>query len=76
MQQKKITLKLTIMKTFIIVKHSKLYHIYNDVGDRVAILASREDIHIYINHIFCPSSFTSYTFKPTVVAGTFIVTMY
>ena len=75
MQQKKITLKLTIMKTFIIVKHSKLYHIYNGDGDRVAILASREDIHIYMNHIFCPSSFTSYTLKPTVDAGTIILTM-
>ncbi|WP_210522196.1 hypothetical protein [Hymenobacter terricola] len=63
------------MKTLLIVKHSKLYHIYNGEGERVAILASREDIHFYIKHIFCPPLFTSYTLKPTVVAGTFIVTV-
>ena len=77
MQQKKITLKLTIMKTYIIVKaSSKRYHIYNGAGDCVATVPSRMEVVSYLNEVFCPSSCTSYTFKDTAASGTFIVTMY
>ena len=64
------------MKTYTIVKaSSKRYHIYNGDGECVAIVSSRWEALTYIDQVFCPSSFTSYTFKPTAVAGTFIVTM-
>ena len=83
MQQKKITLKLTIMKTYIIVKaSSKRYHIYNGAGDCVATVPSRMEVISYLNEVshlnevFCPSSCISYTFKNTAASGTFIVTMY
>lgn len=64
------------MKTYIIVKAaSKRYHIYNEVGECVAIVSSRFEVSNYIDEVFCPSSCTSYTFKHTAAAGTFIVTM-
>lgn len=62
--------------TFIIVKsEAKRYHIYNGVGDCVAIVSSRQEVINYINEVFCPSSFTSYTFRYTAAPGTFIVTL-
>ena len=61
--------------TFIIVKHSKLYHIYNGVGQCVAIASSYWEVFTYLDEVFCPSSYTSYTVKPTAAAGTQIVTM-
>ena len=71
MQQKKITLKLTIMKTYIIVKaSSKRYNIYNGAGDCVATVPSRMEVVSYLNEVFC------HTFKDTAASGTFIVTMY
>lgn len=77
MQQKKITLKLTIMKTYIIVKaSSKRYHIYNGAGDCVATVPSWKEVFSYLKEGFCLSSCTSYTFKDTAASGTFIVTMY
>lgn len=64
------------MKTYIIVKApSKRYHIYNSAGECVAIVASRMEVSNFLNAIFCPSTCTSYTFKYTAAAGTFIVTM-
>ena len=75
MQQKKITLKLTIMKTYIIVKaSSKRYHIYTCAGDCLATVPSRMEVFSYLNEAFYPSS--CITFKRTAVSGTFIVTMY
>ena len=65
------------MKTYIIAKaSSKRYHIYNGAGECVAIVPSRMEVSSYLNEVFCPSSCTSYTFKSTAAAGTFIVTMY
>ena len=65
------------MKTYIIVKaSSKRYHIYNGAGECVAIVSSRMEVSSYLNEVFCPSSCTSYTFKYTAAAGTFIVTMH
>ena len=76
MQCDKTTLKLTIMKTFIIVEAiSQRYHIYNADGDCVAILSSRKEVCSYIHDALFASSFTSYTFKYTAAPGTFIVTM-
>ena len=76
MQCDKTTLILTIMKTYIIVKaSSKRYHIYNGFGECVAIVASRWACFNYLDEVFCPSSCTSYTVKPSAAAGTFIVTM-
>ena len=64
------------MKTYIIVKaSSKRYHIYNGFGECVASVPSRMEVFSYLNEVFCPSSCTSYTAKPTAAAGTFIVTM-
>ena len=64
------------MMTFIIVKSSsKRFHIYNGVGECVAIRSSRMEVISYLNEVFCPSSCTSYTFQNTVAPGTFIVTM-
>ena len=64
------------MKTFVIVKaSSKRYHIYNGAGECVAIRPSRIEVFSYLNEVFSPSSCTSYTFKPTAVAGTFNATM-
>ena len=64
------------MKTYIIVKAStKRYHIYNGAGECVAIVSSYWEVLTYIDEVFCLSSCTSYTFKPTSAAGTFIVTM-
>ena len=64
------------MKTYIIIKaSSKRYNIYTGDGECVAIVSSRWAVFNYIDEVFCPSSFTSYTLKPTAVAGTFIVTM-
>ena len=66
---------LTTTMTFVIVKApSKRYHIYDGFGDCVAIVASRQEVSNYINEVFCPSLYTSYTFKYTAAAGTFIVT--
>lgn len=77
MQCDKTTLILTIMKTFIIVKaSSKRYHIYDGAGDFVTIASSRSEVFNYLNEVFCPSSYRTYTFKYTAAAGTFIVTMY
>lgn len=64
------------METYIIVKApSKRYHIYDGFGDCVAIVSSRMEVENFIHEVFCPSSFTSYTFKYTAAPGTFIVTM-
>lgn len=64
------------MKTYIIVQaSSNRYHIYNGAGECVAIVSSRFEISNYLNEVFCPSSCTTYTFKYTAAAGTFIVTM-
>ena len=64
------------MKTFVIVKaSSKRYHIYNGSGDCVTIVSSRGEVFNYIDEVFCPSSYRTYTFKYTAAAGTFIVTM-
>jgi len=64
------------MKTLIIVQSSSnRYHIYNGVGDCVAIVSSPKEVTDYIHEVFCPSSFTSYTFKYTASEGTIIVTM-
>ena len=71
-----LTRNITTMDTYIIVKApSKRYHIYDGVGDCVAIVRSRMEVFNYLNEVFCPSSYTSYTFKYTAAAGTFIVTM-
>ena len=70
------TRNITTMKTYIIVRApSKRYHIYNGVGNCVAIVPSQIEVINYLNEVFCPSSYTSYTTKPTAAAGTFIVTM-
>ena len=64
------------MPTFIIVEApSKRYHIYNVVGDCVASFPTLKEVYIYIHDILSAYSFTSYTFKYTAAAGTFIVTM-
>ena len=63
------------MKTYIIVKATKRYHIYNSYGECVAIRPSRMEVFSYLNSVFCPSSCTSYTFQNTAAPGTFIVTM-
>ena len=64
------------MKTYTIIKESsKRYHIYNGDGECVAIVSSRWEVFNYLGEVFRPSSCTSYTLKPTAVAGTFIVTM-
>ena len=64
------------MKTYIIVKAStKRYHIYNGAGECVAIRPTPMEVFSYLNEVFCPSSFTFYTFQYTAAAGTFIVTM-
>ena len=64
------------MKTFVIVKaSSKRYHIYNGAGDCVTIVDSRWEVLKYIEEVFCPSPYRTYTFKYTAAAGTFIVTM-
>ena len=64
------------MKTYIIIKESSTrYHIYNGDGECVAIVYSRWEVFKYLDEVFRPSSCTSYTFKPSAVAGTFIVTM-
>ena len=76
MQCEKITLKLTIMKTFIIAKaSSKRYHIYNGAGEFVTIVSSLWEVFKYIDEVFCPSSYRTYTFKYTAAAGIYIVTM-
>ena len=76
MQCDKTTLKLTIMKTFIIAKaSSKRYHIYNGAGDCVTIVSSLWEVFKYIDEVFCPSPYRTYTFKYTAAAGTFIVTL-
>ena len=65
------------MKTFIIIKaSSKRYHIYDGAGECVAIRPSRMEVFSYIDEVFCPSPYRTYTFKYTAAAGTFIVTMY
>ena len=77
MQRDKITLILTIMMTFIIVKaSSERYHIYNGAGARVAIVPYWMEVVKYLNKVYCTSACTSYTAKPTAAAGTFIVTMF
>ena len=64
------------MKTYIIIKSSSTrYNIYNGDGECVAIVSSRWEVFNYLDEVFGPSSCTSYTFKPTAVAGTFIVNM-
>ena len=64
------------MKTFIIVEaSSKRYHIYDGDGACVAIVSSTKEVCTYIHDYLSASSFTSYTFKYTAAAGTFIVTM-
>ena len=70
------TRNITTMETYIIVKApSNHYHIYDGTGDCVAIVPSRMEVYKYLYEVFCPSSCTSYTFKYTAAAGTFIVTM-
>lgn len=64
-----------MMTLFIVKSLSKHYHIYNGVGDCVAVAFSRQEVSDYINEVFCPSQFTSYTVKHTAAPGTFIVTM-
>ena len=64
------------MKTFIIVKaSSKRYHIYNALGNCVAVVASREDIDHYFDAELTTSPCTSIVFRYTAAAGTFIVTL-
>lgn len=71
-----LTRNIKTMETYIIVKApSKRYHIYDGFGDCVAIVSSRMEVENFIHEVFCPSSFTSYTFKYTAAPGTFIVTM-
>ena len=71
-----LTRNIKTMETFVIVKAlSKRYHIYNGVGDCVAIVSSRMEVDNFIHEVFCPSSCTSYSFKYTAAPGTFIVTM-
>ena len=63
------------MPTFIIVEApSKRYHIYNG-GYCVASFPTLKEVYIYIHDILSAYSFTSYTFKYTAAAGTFIVIM-
>ena len=71
-----LTRNITTMKTYIIVRApSKRYHIYDSVGDCVAIVSSLMEVINFLNEVFCPSSCTSYTIIPTAAAETFIVTM-
>lgn len=63
------------METFIIVEApSKRYHIYNGVGECIDIVSSTKEVCTYIHEFLSASSYTSYTFKYTAAAGTFIVT--
>ena len=71
-----LTRHIATMKTYIIVEApTKRYHIYNGAGVCVAIVPSWRGVINYLNEVFCPSSYTSYTTIPTVASGTFIVTM-
>ena len=64
------------MKTFIIVKsETNPYHIYNGLGERIAIRLSIMEAMSYLNEVFGHSVCTSYSFQHTAAAGTFIVTM-
>lgn len=64
------------MKSFIIVQaESKRYHIYNSVGNFVALADSRIDVFKYFDEVLSRSSCTSFALSYTAAAGTFIVYM-
>ena len=62
------------MKTFIVVKAgSERYHIYNAVGNCVAVVATREDVYRYFDAELTTSPCTSIVFRYTAGHGTCIV---
>ena len=65
------------MKSFFIVQaESKRYHIYNSVGNFVALADSRIDVIKYFDEVLSRSSCTSFGLSYTAAAGTFIVYMF